>query len=120
MKSIRKFFAMAALAGAFLMGIMALSTATASATGTCTGSGTKQIARPAPKPSVMPRRCSDHRRLSPSQWAKGRAYQRSRMRWTRPPRLRMNGRSMRARHSSSTGATGAPTPFALPAAAGFA
>ena len=31
MKSIRKFFAMAALAGAFLMGIMALSTATASA-----------------------------------------------------------------------------------------
>ncbi len=32
----------------------------------------------------------------------------------------MNGRSMRARHSSSTGATGAPTPFALPAAAGFA
>ena len=31
MKSIRKFFAMAALAGAFLMGLMALSTATASA-----------------------------------------------------------------------------------------
>ena len=47
------------------------------------GSGTKQMARPAPKAGVTVRRCSDHRRGSPKKRLKGFSAQ-----WLRSVSLR--------------------------------